>query len=81
MERCTSANVYTVTKGLKMNEPIVGTKMKSKSSDKRAVRPERDRGKGIREYPQRRSSVNGMGEVMPSYVMLWNNSSVQYRTK
>jgi hypothetical protein len=42
VERCTSANVYAVTKRLKMNKTRVSTKVKGKGGDKGTVRPKRE---------------------------------------
>jgi hypothetical protein len=40
VERCTSANVYAVTKGLKVNKPSVSTQMKSQGGNEWSVRPQ-----------------------------------------
>jgi hypothetical protein len=49
VERCTSANVDAIAKGLKVDETSVGTEVDSEGRDIRAVGPKRNVSEGIRD--------------------------------
>jgi hypothetical protein len=51
VERCTSANVYAVAEGLKVNEPSVSTQMKGQRGNKWSVRPQGYVNNGIGDGP------------------------------
>jgi hypothetical protein len=63
----TVAKVDGIAKGLGVDEPRVGTQMKSNKRIIRAVEPTSDLENGARDYSKRGLVVNRMGKEVPSY--------------